>query len=218
MKPLPLALLLSFVAAIPLWSVQDELREADVLYFDQNLPDKVLVTLEKPARVYLDKDFQVLAADLPAGTKLQIAGIGADGNYLISTKHRGTRIEGWVPLAQLPPLDPKVIDAARLAEARRAAVQKAIKEKRVIQGMTLEDVGKALGKPDRTSFRQDAQSRVDTWTYITYDLLPQSTYVTDALGRTTLQTIYVKSPTGELTIDFNGGAVVSVEQHKREVR
>lgn len=221
MKRLQLVLLswvLFLLPSLLLHAVQEELREPDVLYFDQTLPDKVLLTLEKSVRVYLDKDFQVLAAALPSGAKLQIVGIGSDGNYLVSTQYRGTRIEGWVKLSDLPPLDPKILEAARQAQARNDAVQKAIKERRVIQGMSLAEVGKAMGKPDRTAFRQDAQARIDTWTYITYDLVPQNTYVTDALGRTSLQTVYVKSPTGELTIDFTNGSVVSVEQHKREVR
>lgn len=212
-------LLLAWIAlAVPLLAAPQELRDPDVLYFDQNLPEKIVFTLEKNANVYLDKDFQTLAAALPPGTKVQISGLTNDGNYLVTTKYRGTRIEGWAMASELPAVDPKLIDAAKKSQEWHDSVQKAIKEKRVVQGMTLDEVKQSMGKPDRTSFRQDAQVRFDTWSYITYELVPQNTYVTDSLGRVTLQTIYVKKPVGELTIEFNGGVVTGLEEHRRRER
>lgn len=211
-----LALTAWALAVVLLHAVPKELRDSDVLYFDQNLPEKIILTLDKEASVYLDKDFQTLAAALPSGTKVQILGLVNDGNFLVSTQYRGTRIEGWALASALPPVDPKLIDAAKKSQAWRDAVAAAIKDKRVLQGMTVNEVKQAMGKPDRTSSRQDAQVRFDTWTYITYELVPQSTYVTDALGRVTLQTIYVKKPVGELTVEFNGGLVTGLEEHRRQ--
>lgn len=215
MKPL-IALLAWAVFIFPLHAAMEESREPDVLYFDQNLPEKIIVTLEKSANVYLDKDLQTLAATLPPGTKVQILGLVNDGNYFVTTKYRGTRIEGWAFSGDFPPLDPKLIETAKKSQLWRESVQRAIKEKRVVQGMTFDDVKKSLGKPDRTSSRQDAQTKFDTWMYITYELVPQNSYVTDAWGRVTIQTIYVKKPIGELTVEFNSGIVTGIEEHRRQ--
>lgn len=204
------------VFILPLIAAMEESREPDVLYFDQNLPEKIVVTLEKNANVYLDKDLQTLAAALPPGTKVQILGLVNDGNYFVSTKYRGTRIEGWAFAGDFPPIDSKLIETAKKSQAWRESVQRAIKEKRVVQGMTFDDVKKSLGKPDRTSSRQDAQTKFDTWTFITYELVPQNSYVTDAWGRVTIQTIYVKKPIGELTVEFNNGIVTGIEEHRRQ--
>ncbi len=202
------SLAISQLTATPL-----ELRDKDVFYFDQYISDKIALTLERAANVYMGKDFQSVAASLPAGTTVQIIGIGNDGNYLVGVPYRGTNLEGWMLPGDLPPIDPKVMQSARQAQTQRNAIGKAIAEKRVILGMTLEDVKKSLGKPAKASFRQDTQGRIDTWVYITYELIPQTSQVIDAFGRTVFQTVYVKKPIGELYVEFSAGSVTGVEEH-----
>ena len=47
-----------------------ELREDGVLYFEDNLPNKITATLKAPATVFLRRDFQMAAAYLrPAATR-----------------------------------------------------------------------------------------------------------------------------------------------------
>jgi hypothetical protein len=83
-----------------------------------------------------------------------------------------------------------------------------------LEGMTFEDVRKALGKPDKTSFRKDQSGRIDSWNFITYDRVPQYDYRRDITGRLVRYVYYVKVPIGDLLVEFQDGRVSAVEDHQ----
>jgi hypothetical protein len=195
------------------WAAR-ELRDATVLYLDENLPQAPLVALLGPADVFLGKDLQGLAASLSAGTKISVVGYHPEA-WLVRFQKAGSTIEGWVAPDRIA-VDVKLLEQATAHKAQREQIEEAIKEKRILEGMTFEDVRKALGKPDKTSFRKDQNGRIDNWNFITYDRIPQYDYRRDAFGRFVRYTYYIKVPVGDLLVEFQDGRVIAFEEHRQE--
>jgi hypothetical protein len=194
-----------------------ELRDPAVLYFDQTLPEPFEAKLLQATDVFSGKDLSLRLATLPAGYKVKLVGLDQD-LCLIQTQYQSNTVYGWIELKNIPPLDPQMVDAARKNQAFRDAVTQAIKDRKVIEGMTLNDVQQSLGRPTRTSFRKEEKGRIDTWSYITYENIPQYTYGRNALGQIVQLVTYVKVPVGETTIEFSDGRVTAIEQHKSNRR
>ncbi len=209
---------LAMLAVLPqVARAQDELRDPGVLYFDETLPDPVELKLLDATDVYSGRDWSVRLVTLPKNQTVRV--MGMDGLLLsIQTVFAGNKVTGWVEAKKLPPLDPKLLETARKNKVFRDAVAQAIKDKKVIDGMTLEDVQRSLGKPNRTAFRKEASGRIDTWYYTTYQNVPQYSYTTNAFGQTVPTVVYVRVPVGETVVEFSDSRVTAVEQHIEDTR
>jgi hypothetical protein len=209
------ALLILSVTSAPA-QIAPELREPGVLYFEDNLPEKVTATLQASATVYLHRDFQTALAALYAGQSVEILGMSPEG-YLLKTNYRNNTLMGWIRPGDLPPgIDPKLFAEAQKNQAHRDAVAVAIANKNVIQGMTPDEVKQAVGRPEQTASHTDANGSVQSWTYTTYREDPQYTYALNNFGQPVLQTYYVKVPIGQLEVDFANGAVTAITEHKTD--
>jgi hypothetical protein len=210
------ALIFALSLSVALAELDPELREQGVLYFDGNLPNKVIVTLHATTTVYLRRDFKMALAALYPGQKVELVGMSPDG-YLLKANYRNNTITGWIRPEDLPTgVDPSVFSVAKKNQARRDAVAVAITNKNVIQGMTPDEVRQSLGKPGQVSSRVDPSGSAITWIYTTYVEQPQYEYGLDPFGRPVLQTYYVKIPIGQMIVSFVNGAVISIEQHKTD--
>ena len=95
-------------------------------------------------------------------------------------------------------------------------------------GMTIDEVGRSLGKPQKVTNRADQEGTTQIWEFIKYDLVPQTTYA-PGYGQTIFNpphrppvviqsggyypsTIYVKVPVGRLKVSFKDGIVDSLDQ------
>ena len=209
-------LVLAFYVVPVRAGIDPALREEGVLYFEGNLPDKVTATLHAGTTVYLRRDFAMALASLYAGQKIELIGMSPEG-YLLKTNYRNNTITGWIKPADLPSgIDPGLFAEAKKNQAHRDAVAVAIANKDVIRGMTPDEVRQSVGRPEQVASRVDASGQELTWIYTTYREEPQYQYAMDALGRTFLQTYYVKIPVGQMVVAFADGAVVSIEQHKTD--
>jgi hypothetical protein len=194
--------------------IAPELREEGVLYFEDNLPNKIIAKVKAPVTVYLRRDFGMAAAYLGTGQQIELLGMSPEG-YLVKGDYRGNTVTGWIRPEDLPSgIDPALFAQAKKNQARHDAVAVAIANKSVIPGMTPDEVKQSLGAPDQTSSRTDASGTLQTWTFTTYRQDPQYTYTMNGLGRPVLQTYYVKTPIGQLIVNFDASGVISVEEHK----
>jgi hypothetical protein len=192
------------------------LREDGVLYFDGNLPDKVVATLHSGATVYLHRDFQMALAALYTGQKIVLIGMSPEG-YLLKANYRNNTITGWIKPEDLPSgIDPALFAQAKKNQAHRDAVAVAVANKTVVQGMTPDEVKQSVGKPESVTSHTDPNGDSLVWTYTTYREDPQYQYTLDAFGRPVLSTYYVKIPIGQLIVSFANGTVVAVTQHKTD--
>ena len=141
-----LLLLLSVVGARA--DLDPALREQGVLYFEGNLPERVIATIHATTTLYLHRDFQLPLAALYDGQKVEIIGMAPEG-YLLTTTLRNNTTTGWIKPNDLPSgIDPAIFVTAQKNQARRDAVVVAIANKNVIQGMTPEEVKQAVGAPN----------------------------------------------------------------------
>ncbi len=193
-----------------------ELREPGVIYFEGNLPDTISATLAATTTVYVRRDFQMALATLYSGQKIELIGMSTEG-YLLKTNYRNNTVTGWIKPGDLPAeVDPGLFATAKKNQARHDAVAVAIANKSVIQGMTTDEVKQAVGRPEQIASHTDTNGTATTWTYTTYQEIPQYSYALNAFGRAVQQVYYIKVPVGQLIVTFANGAVISIEQHKTD--
>jgi len=209
-------LILAFSIASVHAQIPSELREQGVLYFEDNLPDKITTTFKVPTTVYMHRDFQMVLASFGQGQEVELIGMSPEG-YLLKGNYRNNTVTGWIRPEDLPTgVDPTLFKTAQKNQARHDAVAVAITNKSVIQGMTPDEVKQSVGRPEQTSSHTDANGSILTWVFTTYREEPQNYYTLNPLGRSVLQTYYVKIPVGQLIVNFENGAVTSVEEHKTD--
>jgi hypothetical protein len=194
--------------------VDPALREDGVLYFADNLPNRLIGTVKTPTTVFLHRNFQMPLASLFSGQKIEIVGVAPEG-YLITCTYRNNSVNGWIAPADLPPdVDQTVLGQAKKNQERRNQMAALIANKQVVRGMTLDEVHQSLGNPDQTSSHTDATGSTQTWVYTTYQDVLQTSYVPGPFGRTVLQTYPVRTPVGQTIVTFTGGMVSAIEQHQ----
>ena len=219
MKPpffLVIGVLLFCIAATAKADLDPALREQGVLYFEGNLPSKVIATIHATTTLYLHRDFRTPLAALYDGQSIEVIGMAPEG-YLLTTNLRNNTVTGWIRPNDLPSgIDPALFATAQKNQARRDAVAVAIANKNVITGMTPDEVKQAVGAPNGTASKSDPHGEALTWIYTTYREDPQYEYSLDPFGRPVLQTYYVKVPIGQMIVEFVNGEVYSVEQHKTD--
>jgi hypothetical protein len=210
------AVLLALAAIPSPADIAPEFKEEGVLYFDGNLPNKVVATIRVVTTVYIGRDFQMALGSFNPGQDVEILGMSPAG-YLLKGKYRNNTITGWIRPEDLPTgVDTSLFAQAKKNQERHNAVAVAIANKSVIQGMTPEEVVQALGRPSATSSRTDAKGSMTVLTFTTYVQQPQYSYTLDGYGHPYLQTSYVKIPVGQIIVSFADGVVVAVETQKND--
>lgn len=196
--------------------IDPALREEGVLYFEDDLPKPIIATIRTPTTIYLRRDFQTALAQVGPGAKIELIGMSPAG-YLVKGEYRNNSVTGWILPSDLPPdVDPAVLAQARKNQARHDLVAAAIAQKKVIRGMTPDEVRQSVGQPDQESSKTDESGTTKTWVFTTYSTVLQTSYVPGLYGRPVLQTYPVKVPIGQLIVGFANGAVVSIQEHKTD--
>jgi hypothetical protein len=169
-----------------------------------------------PTTLYLRRDFATPLALIVPGQRIEIVGMSPEG-FLVKGDYRNNSVTGWIMPAQLPSgVDPKLIEQAKKNQARHDEVAKAIKDKKVIRGMTPDEVRQSLGEPEQTSSHIDDSGSGLTWVYTTYTIVWRTSAVPDSYGRTVFQTFPTKVPIGQMIVTFANGAVSAIEEHKTD--
>jgi hypothetical protein len=94
---------------------------------------------------------------------------------------------------------------------RQAEVDKLIARKEVAIGMTPDEVIRALGRPDEETSNVRQEGSTGSFSYVTFDRIPQRTLVRDRYGRLVQTITYIKVETGRLTVEFENGCVASMQ-------
>ncbi len=230
MKVLPrFALFLFLVAAET--DAGPIIREAGAIYlsdFDQKpLRLKVL----RPAPCYFDIGMTRYAGTLRFPQTVQVEAFADNGCRIRGNAQQGG-VAAWIPYNELEPLPEGLLSNLKKSEERRRVVDALIARNEVAIGMTIEEVGRSLGKPQKITNRADQRGTRQIWEYIKYTLVPQTTY-TPGYGQRIIKypgtpkkpqtvivqgggyypnTIYVKVPVGTLTVSFRDGIVDALDQ------
>jgi hypothetical protein len=75
-------------------------------------------------------------------------------------------------------------------------------------------VRESLGRPTRTTSRRDTEGKVEIWTFVIYERVPQVETGFDSLGRWVQRVTYIKVPVGHTNVEFDNGIVVAVEEER----
>ena len=230
MKVLPrFALFLFFVAAET--DARPIIREAGAIYLSDFGQKPLRLKVLRPAPCYFDIGMTRYAGTLRFPQTVQVEAFADNGCRIRGNAQQGG-VAAWIPYNELEPLPEGLLSNLKKSEERRRVVDALIARNEVAIGMTIEEVGRSLGKPQKITNRADQRGTRQIWEYIKYTLVPQTTY-TPSYGQTIIKypgtpkkpqtvivqgggyypnTIYVKVPVGTLTVSFRDGIVDTLDQ------
>lgn len=207
-------------------------REPGVIYLSDFGIKQPKVKLLKPAPCYFDGALTRYAGMLRFPQLLQLDAVAADGMYRVRGNAQQGGVVAWADPGSFEPLPENFLENLRKSEERRTTVEALIARNEAAIGMTLDEVGRSLGKPQKKTSRASKEGTQQVHEYIKYELVPQTTYapgysqsvVTYPGGGSnsatfiqggagySASTIYVKVPVGKLAVTFKDGLVESLEQ------
>lgn len=227
-----LACLLLLSASCP--ATAPIVREAGAIYLsDFDLPDPRFA-LAAAAPCYFDSDMKRYAGTLRFPQRVELDAVSADGVFRVRGKARQGGVAAWIEPRFLDGVPEDLVPKLRAAEERRREVEALIERNEVAIGMTLDEVGRSLGKPQKRSSTTNREGSTQNFEYVRYKLIPQTVY-TPSYAQTVLgitpdprrrletvvvrggyglnaSTVYVKVPVGTINVGFVDGIVESIEE------
>lgn len=221
------------LAVIPLMEAAPIVREAGAIYLSDFGVKPLKLRVLEPAPAYFDTAQTRFAGTLRFPQVVQIEGLDSNGLLRVRGNARQGGIVAWVDPRFLEPLPDRFAENLRKSEQRRLEVESLISRNEVAIGMTPDEVGRSLGKPQKKTNRADTTGTQQIWEYIKYQLVPQTTFVpvnnqtivtyqktTNSPRGSVIQnsqglaanTIYVKVPVGTLTVTFKDNVVEALDQ------
>jgi len=209
------------------------IREAGAIYLSDFNIKPLSVKVLEPAPAYFDSTQTRYAGTLRFPQTVQVEGLDANGLIRVRGNAQQGGIVAWVEARFLEPLPNKFPENLRKSEARRIEVEALISRNEVAIGMTPDEVGRSLGKPQKKTSRADKSGTQQIWEFVKYQLIPQTTFApvnnqtivtfqktTNSPGGTLVQnsqglganTVYIKVPVGTLTVTFKNDIVDSLDQ------
>ena len=184
-----------------------------VVYLEEHLERPIELMVVQEAPIYSDKDGKVRLGTIATDQKVVLQAI-TDRAYRVSARTGGNKVTGWVGPHAFASKDPNFVENLRKLYERQIEVAKLIAGKRAAIGMSLDEVGKALGSPSKTSVRQTGKGRSGRWEFVDYEEIPHYTYVRDpASGRVFRQLSHVtKEERGKTVVEFSDDVVTAIEE------
>lgn len=208
------------------------IREPGAIYLSDFDIKPLKAKVVRPAPAYFDFAMTRYVGTLRFPQAVQVEALTENAARIRGNAQQGG-VVAWLPLAELEPLPEGLWANLQKSEERRKVVESLIAQNEVAIGMTENEVGRSLGKPQKKTKRADKAGTQQVWEFIKYDLVPQTTYTpgysqsvikipsgTNKPGGVIVQgqsgyypnTIYVKVPVGKLTVTFKDGLVESLDQ------
>jgi hypothetical protein len=218
--------LFAALAALP--AAPPIVRVPDAMYlYDFGQPPVPLRVIHANARAFSDPALTRTVGTLRFPQTVQATAF-LPAACRITGKARQGRIAGWVALRDLEPLPDDFLQNLTEAARRRERVEALIARNEAAIGMTMDEVRRALGRPQRTSRQADRFAKREVWEYVRYRLMPQtSTFQQPAhttrwvphrgIVTTThpgfhTQTQMVRVPIGKTKVTFENGVVAEIRQ------
>ena len=209
-------------------------REPGAIYlsdFHQKLPRFRLVA---PAPCYFEASMQRYAGTLRFPQAVQLDAISAGGMLRVRGNAQQGGVAAWIEPQHVMGLPENYLEIATRAEQRRREVEELIAREEVAIGMSLDEVTRSLGKPQKRSSKAGREGSTQTYEYVKYKLIPQTVYTPSyersltgsrpdpraKLERVVVRsgygydasTVYLKVPVGTTTVGFVNGLVETVEE------
>lgn len=207
-------------------------REQGAIYLsDFNLPP-VRLSLVAEAPCYFELDARRYAGTLRFPQSVKLDAVAPDGMLRVRGNARQGGVAAWIDPKFVEGMPPDFIANLRKADERRAQVEQLIAQNEVAIGMTPDEVGRSLGKPQKRSTRTGRDGSTQVFEYIKYKLIPQTvftpSYASTITGYTPqsgkkletvvvrsgygASTVFIKVPVGTVTVNFLNGVAESIEE------
>ena len=209
-------------------------REAGAIYLSDFELEPLRIALREPAPCYFELNAKRYAGTLRFPQAVRLDAVAPNGMLRVRGNAKQGGVAAWVDPAYLEPLPTDFVANLQRAEERRREVEALIARNEVAIGMTLDEVARSLGKPQKRSSRTSREGSSQVFEYVRYKLIPQTVYspayVESITGirpdpRARLETVvvrggygynastvYVKVPVGTITVAFADGIVESIEE------
>jgi hypothetical protein len=210
-------------------------REPGVIYLSDFELTDARFPLTGPANCYFDANMKRYAGTLRFPQRVQLDAVSPAGMYRVRGNARQGGVAAWIESQFLDGVPEDLVPKLRAADERRREVEALIARNEVAIGMTLDEVGRSLGKPQKRSSTTNREGSTQTFEYVRYKLIPQTvytpTYAQTFLGITpdprrrletvvvrgggyglNASTVYVKVPVGTINVSFLNGIVESIEE------
>ena len=188
------------------------LREKGAIYLEDILAKPVKLNVETEAPIYFDSDMARYLGVLKKGQLVELQAV-TDKVFRVKGIAQQGQVAGWVDPKYLGALKPDFLSNLKKAAQRQEDVNALIAHKEIAINMTPQEVTASLGKAGKTTSRLDATGQHEVWEYVKYEEVPQqvnSGY--DRFGNVVSSTIYVKVPSGKISVVFENNVVISIEQ------
>jgi len=215
------ALFLLLFLALPLTASVDN-PEENVVYVEEFSPKEIKLKVEKPGYVYATNKGGRKRGILKTGIEVELVSFTDRAYFVRGKRENGTGVSGWVIPKAFSSKDPKFVEKLKEVHTRQITVRELIANKEVALGMTPEEVGKVLGKPNKTTLRRNAEGQTEIWEFIEYETIDHYTTLRDpytgALYRQRTHT--TEEIKFKQVIEFENGYVSATEQteNKRGAR
>lgn len=209
-------------------------REAGAIYLSDFNLEPLKLALREPAPCYFEMNAKRYAGTLRFPQAVRLDAVAPNGMLRVRGNAKQGGVAAWVDPAYLEPLPPDFVFNLQRAEERRREVEALIARNEVAIGMTLDEVARSLGKPQKRSSMTNREGSTQTFEYVRYKLIPQTVY-TPAYAQSVLgirpdprrrletvvvrggyglnaSTVYVKVPVGTINVAFADGIVESIEE------
>jgi len=186
--------------------------DPDVVYLEEHLDEPIELLIVKEAPIFGDKEGRRPLGNVRTDQKVILQAM-TDRAYRVSAKTGGNKVSGWVAPWAFASKDPDFVDNLKGLYERQLEVARLIDEGQAAIGMTLDEVGKALGTPTKTTVRKTQKGQSGSWEFIAYEEIPHYTYTRDPVsGRTFRQLSHVtKEEVGKTTVEFEDDVVTAIE-------
>ncbi|CAN5157960.1 hypothetical protein BH23VER1_BH23VER1_20150 [soil metagenome] len=206
------------------WADLDDLhtsklsREPGAVYVEDLFDRPLRLRVKKPAPIYYQLNAQRLAGTLVSDQAVQVVALSDKKAFRVRGRATHGGVSGWVGRDFFEEPEPGFFDGLEKLYERQRLVEDLVARKEVALGMTPEEVIAAIGKPDERSSRVDGQGSEQSFSYITYDRVPQIVPRQDAYGRVFNTTVYIKVETGRRSVHFTDGVVSALELNEQRVQ
>ena len=209
---LVLVLILSLSGSLQARDTSSKLiQEEGALYVENLLEKPIKLKVLKAAHAYGTLQGERYLGTLKPGQEVTLLAI-SDRAYRVRGKAQQGDIAGWAGPSFFKKLDPEFVSNLKKAAERKALVDELIANKEVALGMTGEEVLASLGKPTKRASELNAEGTSETLAYITYERVPQTSYVRNGYGQLVKKTTYVKVESGRLSVTLRDDVVASISE------
>ncbi len=164
------------------------------------------------APIYSDINGKSKLGEIRANQEVRVEAI-TDRAYKVRGKGTVNDVAGWVGPGAFAAKDPNFVANLKSYYTRQLEVNKLIAEKKVAMGMTPAEVIQALGKPEKTTLKQDAEGESGKWEFIEYAEQKNYNTIQDPVsGQIFRQLVSVTQiEKSKHVIEFSKGVVSSIE-------